>query len=162
MPAVTSERIPTQNNRPVHHVRPDVEKVRNKFRVLAKVSTTKPRLAAMVVEVNMEHADFVVKSELESFPQSCGAHHRSHRVILQVVAVGNRMEVVRQYDPAGWLNSANSARQEADPLCSEGVRAPEVCAGVIEQVGSDFESNPHRRALRCWTRISAGRWPAST
>ncbi len=146
----------------MHQVWADVPKIRDELRGLAEVHAAEPWLAAMPVDMNMEHADLIAKGDLQGLSYCRRTHHCTHRAVPQVVRIGNRVKIVGQHYPSRWLQRTHPARQETNTLSSKWVRPVQVLANATEQAPRNLESDDHRNALRCWANISARRWLAGT
>jgi hypothetical protein len=80
-------------------MRADMPKIRHELRSFPKVRSTEPRLAAVLVDVYVEHANLIAERELHSLSYRRWTHHCAHRAITEVVIVGDGVKIVREHDP---------------------------------------------------------------
>lgn len=74
-------------------------KIWHKLRGLAKVCSTEPRLAMVIMDVHMEHADLIAEGDLHGLSYGRWAHHRAHRMVAQIIFIGHGVKIVCEDDP---------------------------------------------------------------
>jgi hypothetical protein len=107
-------------------VRSHMPKVGNETCRFAKIRSAEPRLAAMFMQVNVKHADFIVQRNLQRSPNGLRTHHCTHRLIVKVIIICHWMKALRQDHPTRGFQSTHSTMQESHSLGREWMWSTQV------------------------------------
>ena len=89
-------------------IRLHVPEIRDKFRRLFLVDSTKTRPTTVKVKMDMEHRYPLVVRSLKGFSNCMGAHGRSRGRVIEIVSIFDIVQTMRQDHHAAVLEQASA------------------------------------------------------
>src|SRR5262249_14995860 len=129
---------------------------------LLGIYTAEMRFTLVFVHVDVEHRRMLVVCRLQGLSDCSRSHGCASSWVIQVIFIDDAVETVCENQQRIRVQCCDAAQEETYAFGCEYVRSSQVLLRFIQQSFCNLKENPHRNALMCSARISAGRSCALT